>query len=144
MQHSGFRGLVKRFEIAENSMEPTLFPGDYVVATAKRHIERGQIVVFEHPQRNDFLMVKRVVGLAREEIVIADGEVLINGAALAEPWTDEPTLMDGHWEIGLGEVFVLGDNRGQSHGDSRQIGPISSSGLMVVRMRYWPSMVWVR
>lgn len=125
-------------------MEPTLFPGDYVIATTKEHIERGRVVVFQHPVRNDFLMVKRVIGLAEERVSISDGRVHINGAVLDEPWTEAPTLTDGDWDIGLDEVFVLGDHRSQSHGDSRQIGAISRSGLMVVRMRYWPSIGWIR
>lgn len=51
---------MKRFKIAEHSMRPTLEPGDEIVATRSRKPSVGNIVVFPHPERHDFWMVKRV------------------------------------------------------------------------------------
>lgn len=42
-------------------MRPTLAPGDEIVATDSRAPQIGEIVVFPHPQREDFWMVKRRV-----------------------------------------------------------------------------------
>ena len=41
-------------------MLPSLHPGDGLIAMRSRHIRRGQIRVFEHPNRPGFWLVKRV------------------------------------------------------------------------------------
>lgn len=51
---------MRRFEIAQDSMRPNLAPGDEVVATDSREPSAGDVVVFNHPDRDDFWMVKRV------------------------------------------------------------------------------------
>jgi signal peptidase I len=127
-----------RFEVSESSMVPTLRPGDRVL-TWERTPTRGDIVVFEHPSRPDFWMVKRVIGLPDEHISIENGAVSINGAPLDEPWTIDSTGPDQTWELGAGEAFVLGDARALSAGDSRQTGPIPLDHLdRTVIARYWP------
>ena len=49
-----------------------------------RDVERGDIVVFHHPQPP--LLVKRVVGLPGDRLRIEDGRVIVNGVALDEPY----------------------------------------------------------
>lgn len=51
---------MKRFQIAEDSMRPTLVPGDEIVATSSRRPSFGEVAVFPHPEREDFWLVKRV------------------------------------------------------------------------------------
>lgn len=51
---------MRRFEIAQDSMRPNLAPGDEVVAVDTREPSMGDIVVFPHPHRSEFWMVKRV------------------------------------------------------------------------------------
>ncbi len=132
-----YRGLA-RFEVSEASMVPTLRPGDRVL-TWERPPVRGDIVVFEHPERPDFWMVKRVIGLPGEHVEITDGRVLVNGTSLDEPWTTDPTGPDASWNLGPGEAIILGDARTLSAGDSRQIGPLHIDRLhRVVFARYWP------
>ena len=41
-------------------MLPTLHPGDGLVALRSRRVRRGEIRVFEHPERPGFWLVKRV------------------------------------------------------------------------------------
>lgn len=41
-------------------MEPTLRPGDGLLAVRSRRARRGEIRVFEHPMRPGFWLVKRV------------------------------------------------------------------------------------
>ncbi len=54
-----------RFEIAEESMSPALQPGDCVLAVRRpRRLRTGDVVVFEHPERPAFTLVKRVTQLA--------------------------------------------------------------------------------
>jgi DNA-3-methyladenine glycosylase II len=52
---------MKRFRVAEHSMTPTLQPGDEVVASDARTPVPGDLVVFEHPGRPDFWMIKRLI-----------------------------------------------------------------------------------
>jgi signal peptidase I len=132
-----YRGLA-RFEISEASMVPVLRPGDRTL-TWEREPRRGDIVVFEHPSRPDFWMVKRIIGLPGEHVEITDGHVLVDGTELDEPWTTDPTGPDASWVLGPNEAIVLGDARTLSAGDSRQIGPVPTEHLRrVVVARYWP------
>jgi nickel-type superoxide dismutase maturation protease len=48
-----------RVAVAEHSMEPGLQPGDWLLARRTRRVRPGQVVLAWHPQRPDFLLVKR-------------------------------------------------------------------------------------
>ena len=121
-------------------MTPTLQPGDYVLVDRSRRPDfRGDIAVFEHPDRRAFFLVKRVIGLPGEHLTIESGRVLIDGTPLSEPWTSDDTGPDGSWVLGLEQAFVLGDARRLSSGDSREIGPLPVEHLgMKIVFRYWP------
>jgi signal peptidase I len=137
---ASLRGRVRRYAVAEDSMRPLLRPGDYVVARHTKEVpDRGSVVVFPHPGRDGFELVKRVVGLPGERVTIANGQVHVDGVVLAEPWADGITRPDGDWVLSMGELFVLGDRRPISTDDSRTLGPIAaaSAGWRVVA-RYWP------
>ncbi|HCM12783.1 MAG TPA: signal peptidase I, partial [Lachnospiraceae bacterium] len=71
-------------------------------------------------------LVKRVIGVAGDEIDIQDGYVYINGERLEESYVNGITL-PGNLKlpitVGEGELFVIGDNREVSR-DSRDFGPI--------------------
>jgi nickel-type superoxide dismutase maturation protease len=49
-----------RATVAEHSMEPALRPGDSLLARRTRRVRPGQVVLAWHPERPDFLLVKRV------------------------------------------------------------------------------------
>lgn len=51
---------MKRFRVAGHSMSPTLQPGQEVVAVDTRTAEPGNLVVFEHPQRPNSWLIKRL------------------------------------------------------------------------------------
>jgi len=51
---------IKRFVVAEDSMLPTLRPGDGLIAVRSNRLRRGQIRCFEHPEQPGFWLVKRV------------------------------------------------------------------------------------
>lgn len=134
------RRRLARFEVAEASMVPTLWPGDYLVAVARRHVpRRGSIVVFQHPRRTGFHLVKRVVGLPGEEVVVRGGQVFLGDVRLVEPWATGPTEPQGTWPLGDDEVFVLGDLRELSSDDGRTLGPLPLAAVpWRVWFRYWP------
>jgi signal peptidase I len=133
------RRNLRRYEIAERSMEPVLAPGDWVVAIPWRRVTRGDVVVVPHPERPGFELVKRVVGLPGEQLTIVNGRVFIDGDGL-DFWGEAPTRPDGDWVIPADTVFVLGDARLLSSSDSRTLGPVPVAAIeWRARFRYWPS-----
>lgn len=121
-------------------MAPALLPGDYLVTRRLRHPpRRGDVVIFGHPTRAGFHLIKRVVGLGGESVDIAGGQVHIDGRPLAEAWADGPTRGDGSWQVGPAEAFVLGDARALSADDSRTLGPVPLAAMeWRAAFRYWP------
>ena len=91
--------ILQPLMIPSESMEQTLLVGDFLLFNKQiyspsgnvtgrlmpnRQVERGDIVVFHHSDPP--LLVKRVVAVPGDRLRIQDGHVLINGAALAEPY----------------------------------------------------------
>ena len=93
-------------------MEPTLLPGDYLLATARGAIRRGDLVVVDRPGQRGFELVKRVAGIPGDAI---DGRVL------------EPN-----------EYWIVGETSARST-DSRTFGAVASADIKgKARLRYWP------
>lgn len=137
---AGLKGKVRRYEVAETSMEPALSPGDYLIAQpTSGSVRRGEIIVFPNPNDPTMELIKRVIGLPGETVTLSNGQVHIDGSVLAEVWADGPTRPDDSWKLGPHDVFALGDNRSMSGSDSRRIGPISMDAIgWKVTSRYWP------
>jgi len=157
--------LVQAYVIPTGSMEGTLRVGDHMLvdraAYAKpgalgrylmpyRDVKRGDIVAFLYPEDTRQTFVKRVIGLPGDRIRMIDKQVIRNGRALVEPYTQhvDPSI-DGYRDdfperpevfttprgqdmfehhVANGEVtvppdtlFMLGDNRDNS-ADSRYWG----------------------
>ena len=130
--------MLNRYTIAETSMSPLLKENDYVV-TIRRRPAFGDVVVFEHPNRPRFHLVKRVIGTAAQTVEIRGGLVLVDGQEINDPWTADETGPEGSWHVPDGHVFVLGDARHRSTDDSRSFGPVSIGiKAQVVAVRYWP------
>lgn len=89
-----------------------------------------------HPDRNDFWLAKRIVGLEGEKVEIEGGGVSIDGEALQEPWTTDDTSPDGRWMVPAGHVFVLSDARHRTLADSRTFGPVPYDRAYVATIRY--------
>jgi signal peptidase I len=138
---AALRGVLRRFEIKESSMSPTLESGDWIVARRRvGALERGDIVVFEDPTGTGMDLVKRAIGLSGERIGIENSRVTIDGAVLADRWANGVTAPDGEWEIPEDHIWVLGDNRPLSRSDSRIFGPLPIENVSwKVAARYWPT-----
>lgn len=108
-----------------SSMSPTL--KDQEVVFMQRWLftlRRGDMAVFRYKDgKSEGVFLKRVIGLPGDKIEIQDGRVLVNGAALDEPYAKQPTNPTTSVTLGGDQYFVLGDNRTQSY-DSRAFGPI--------------------
>ena len=103
------------FLVPSSSMEPTLYPSDYLITMKEPVYRRGDIVVLRDPNDPDSYLVKRIVGLPGDTIAIAAGALFINGKYASEPYIKEPMQTElAPINVGEGEYFVLGDNRNQS------------------------------
>ncbi len=128
----------RAYEIKEESMSPSLFPGEYIFARLqKENPKRGIIVIFENEEKK-FDVVKRVIGLPGEKISAKDGTVYINGEIINDTWAQDLTSDFAEVTIGSNQVFVLGDNRSVSTSDSRILGNIKWEDCFEVIYRYWP------
>jgi signal peptidase I len=130
---------LRRYEISEDSMEPALGHGDYVIASRlKATPRRGDVVIFQHPAKPGFYLSKRVLGLPGEDLVIENGQVTANGHVIAEPWARGSLAGNHLWQLGASDLVLLSDNRHQSTEDSRSFGPIPVEDMWRAEFRYWP------
>ena len=134
------RAYVRIYSIPSGSMEPTLQPGDHIVAVPYGTTEpaRGDIVIFH---RGDETLVKRIVGTPGDLLETRGGRLFICGHAAVEPYVPEaaasgaiaPQIIPGNC------YFVMGDNRADSF-DSRAWGVVPRDLITGrVRMVLWSS-----
>ncbi len=150
-------------------MENTLLIGDHVLAQRipKPTPYRGEIVIFTYPFDRRQTFIKRVIGIGGDRIKIANKQVILNGAPLAEAYavhtTDyvdsyrdnfpaEPSTVlpdsalemlrknsaNGELLVPEGKYFVLGDNRDASL-DSRYWGFIEANDIIGVPLLVYES-----
>ena len=125
------------------SMEPSLHQDQrLIMEKVAYHLHaprRGDIVILRDPTGGTIPLIKRVVGLPGEQVTIAGGRVYVDGVALAETYLHQPTIGEGRsWVVPPLQVFVLGDNRGNSK-DSRYFGPVPIDTILGHAIfRYWP------
>jgi len=123
--------VIMKAVIPSGSMENTLQIGDRIFGFRLAYLfsepERGDVVMFDYPDNETVLYVKRIIGLPGETVEITDGKVYI--------WNDEfgedKTLLEedyvkgtpigsyGIFNVPEGCYFMLGDNRNSSW-DSRK------------------------
>jgi signal peptidase I len=138
--------VLEAFRIPSESMVPTLEVGDRVLANKfvyrLTEPERGEIVVFESVgEGDDQKLIKRVVGVAGDEVEVRNGTLLVNGEAREEPYLNRNLPFNdsyGPSEVPEGHVFVMGDNRANS-ADSRVFGPLPIENIEgEAFVRFWP------
>ena len=135
--------LVNVARIQGGSMLPTLHNRDFALVWRLPYLfrepRRGDVVICHYPgrmmKRLPFLpqaFVKRVIGLPGDTLEWVEGELLLNGEPLAEPYLDPARCRFPRTRppvtLGPDEYFVLGDNRDSSN-DSRRVGPISRRAI---------------
>lgn len=140
--------------VQQRSMEHTLHEGDVLIIEKFSYIAHtpkfGDIVVFVEDEAvaenygkkltvlfQDIVskftgntsrtrLVKRVIGLPGDEVLIEDGQVMVNGVVLEEAYVGDATYaktLTYPFVVPEGSYFVLGDNRDVSK-DSRHFGVI--------------------
>lgn len=75
--------------------------------------------------------IKRVMATAGDTIEGREDGVYVNGDPVAEPWFTEGAVTSPfpEYQVPEGDIFVMGDNRGNSD-DSRSIGAIPESDIV--------------
>ncbi|MEJ7872491.1 MAG: signal peptidase I [Rubrobacteraceae bacterium] len=137
--------VVQPFWIPSESMLPTLEVGDRLFVDKFvyrfREPEVGDIVVFDGLETDDEL-IKRVVAVPGDRVRVRKGVLRVNGEFPEEPYTRAALFPDdsdfGPTRLQEGEVFVMGDNRGNSR-DSRFFGPVPLENIEgEAFLRFWP------
>jgi signal peptidase I len=145
--------IVQAFKIPSGSMIPTLAIGDHILVNKlsygiripfleKYLVEfgapaRGDVIVFIYPEDRSKDFIKRVIGVAGDNVEVRNKKVYINGKAVEDSHAHfegyDPQLGGtvngdnyGPKVVPEGHVFVMGDNRDRSY-DSRFWGYVSLS-----------------
>lgn len=145
--------LIMNTQVPSGSMEDTL-PKPSRIISSRVHYwfadpQRGDVILFDPPDGDEYYYVKRVIGMPGETIEIIDGQVFIDGSRipLDEPYLKEPpTGSFGPYVVPDGCYFVMGDNRNHSN-DSRYwqntYVPRESIHAKAI-FGYWPRLFWVK
>ncbi|HEY61472.1 MAG TPA: signal peptidase I [Anaerolineae bacterium] len=138
--------LSARIRVESVSMRETLKPDDFVVVSRVvykfKGVDRGDIIVFNPPFYSPEPYIKRVIGLPGDDIRIQDGNVFINGERIKEPYIRNTGGKSGKWKVPEGNLFVMGDNRGNSS-DSRAWGMVPFENVIGKAIFvYWPPREW--
>ena len=175
--------LVEPFQIPSGSMLPTLEVGDFIlvnkyaygirlpVAGTKVYKvgdpQRGDIMVFKYPEDGKTNYIKRVIGVAGDEIVYKNKILYINGEEVPEKLLaslplekvfeeqigqikhklleskNRPNPMaEGSWTVPENSYFMMGDNRDNSN-DSRFWGVVPDElvvGKAFAIWMHWPTL----
>ncbi len=153
--------VVQAFKIPSGSMIPTLLVGDHILVNKFSYgvknpfsgatwiglgdPHRHDVIVFKYPKNPSQDFIKRVVGVAGDRIEIVNKQVYVNGEKFLEPHAVnlEPEILStprdnvGPIVVPPGSLFVMGDNRDNSH-DSRFWGFVDLKAVKgKAFMLYW-------
>ena len=85
-------------------------------------LRRGDILVFKYPEDPSKFYIKRLIGMPGETIEIQEGQLMVNGVRLSEPYVDARLNLSRRTQpavvVPARSYYVLGDNRDNSS-DSR-------------------------
>jgi signal peptidase I len=154
--------VFQSYVVDGSSMEPTLQNGNRVFILKlpktlaglqnKQYVPaRNEVIVFKKPTGDGTQLIKRVIGLPGDRVVIENGIVRVYNVDNPEGFdpdagtdyagTLEPIDTSGEKvveNVGEGELFVLGDNRGPG-------GSLDShSGLGLVPVENIIGRLWIR
>jgi signal peptidase I len=104
-------------------------------------INRGDVVVFRYPEDVEKSYIKRVIALPGDRLQIVEGQVLINGHPLSEPYVPEEyrdSRSFAEFTIPPDHYYMMGDHRSISQ-DSRVFGPVARELIYGKAVFvYWP------
>ncbi|HEV2440440.1 MAG TPA: signal peptidase I [bacterium] len=135
--------VAQAFQVEQYSMEPNLLPHDRVLVNKFIYHFRtprpGEIVILKPPIDPSRNYIKRVVAVSGQRVEIRAEHVYVNGRKLPESYLRVATAgAYGPVVVPAHQVFVLGDNRGNSE-DSRAFGFVPDHNLVgEAILIYWP------
>ena len=135
-----------RIRVDGFSMEPTLRNGEFVIVNKLAYRfgkpSIGDVIVFHYPRDPAQEYIKRVIGLSGDQVKISNGQVMVNGQAITEPYIAAAPRYDSEWSVPESSLFVLGDNRNNSS-DSHNWGPVPMENVVGKALFvYWPPTEW--
>lgn len=136
--------IMQPFYIKGESMNPTLENGEYTfIKIFDKNFQRGDIIVYKHPEDEKQFFIHRIIGLPNEKIQIKNGKIYIynnknlNGLKLPEDYLNPETktyaLNENIINIEKNKYYILGDNRSKSQ-DSRIFGLLDKE---LIVGKYW-------
>jgi signal peptidase I len=142
----GINAVSARVRVDGSSMIPTLQNGEFVLVNRMAYrlgdTQRGDIIVFRSINEPNLDLIKRIIGLPGDDVLVQNGQVVVNGQALSEPYIAAPPRYTGEWKVPEGHLFVLGDNRNDSS-DSHQWGLLPFENVIgKAILIYWPPPEW--
>ena len=137
--------VVMPFTVQDNSMNPVLNKGDYVLLLKIGSPKNGDIVLCKSPVEQDKVVLKRLIISGEKKIEIRNKRIYINDAEYKNIYgqikdrrvfPEYFSNRDNMKEITMKteEVFLLGDNIDYSM-DSREFGPVNKENI-IGRMIY--------
>ena len=152
----GFYAYVAEpFKVDGASMEYSLHDGDQMFMNKLAETDRFDVIIFPSPRGVDEdgnipLYVKRVIGMPGDTIEFQNGQLILNGVSLEEPYIQEMqatrstqitrdfTLeqVTGETVVHEGKLFVIGDNR-QNSTDGRSFGFINADEVIGEAIFVW-------
>ena len=142
-----FSFFFRIIQVDGRSMVPTLTHGDKLIVWAAGYTpQRGDVVIVDSYTSYGRPLVKRVIAKGGDTISIDydAGTVEVNGELLQEDYIAAPTHLgydvEFPYTVPEGTVFVMGDNRNNSH-DSRaeDVNAIPIENVLgKARCRIWP------
>ena len=151
--------VAQPFQVQQHSMEPTFEEGDYVLVDRLTHLwspyTHGQVIVFQAPASTGLKepLIKRVIGIAGDTVEVRDGQVLVNGTVLDEPYlypdatgVAEPTTASdqSRWVVpdgyrGARQSRIGGQARSPMPASRPCSRPSSASARSTKTSARWPS-----
>lgn len=137
--------FVRHTLVQGGSMNNTLLNGQHLLISDVNYTpENGDVIVFVPLNAADRStpFIKRVIAVEGQTVEIRSGVVLVDGLAQSEEFLSLSKGKSDYPEttVPAGYVFVLGDNRTQSH-DSREddVGMVDVRSILgKVICRVWP------
>ena len=128
------RSTIQPYRISGTSMEPNFEESQFLLVNKLAYLleepDRGDIVIFHHPDGSGIDVIKRVIGIPGDIIEVRQGQLFIDNLPSSEPYAVLPASYDAPPVlVGTGMLFVLGDNRADS-ADSHSWGTLSQTNLV--------------